>query len=192
MLRIGLLEIIVAREIAMGLAWLSLLVSWSCSSESGSAVEGSEEPVEIPRDFYKVRVAYAGSGSGWWPPGSTCGQDFVNELEFARDDFELSWQVCLSESAAAPAAPVRARRSLTSLEFDDIRDTFDGIQLSSSTSCGDDASVLTLDVHVGLTVDLYADDFYAGCPSEHHAGRRFVTGLEQLERVLRGFVETAP
>lgn len=160
-----------------GFGWISVVLAAACSS---SGLENSQP--DPPQSFVRLTLEISG---GYGPEPCSNGKD---RYEVVAATSHLSWTGC--DYGKTPSEPVAGERALTDTEVASVNDAFHAIALSAAKTCGNDASLFTLDVETNQGVERYVDDFYSACPWEAHAGRTFVTGLGDLGAVLRELSQT--
>ena len=114
--------------------------------------------------------------------GSAPCDNGKDSYEVTRATRHLAWVGC--DYTTTPAGPLMGERTLSEAEAQAVTEGLARVSLSSTLSCGADASVLRLDLTTSSSTKYYADDFYSECPWELQAGRTFVSGLGHLNRVL--------
>lgn len=97
---------------------------------------------------------------------------------------ELSWDYCGTSGASDHVEPQRGSRVLSEAELRSVEDALGNVQVTHGSSCGADASVVTLDLDTDTGEAHYANDFYAGCPGSLQDGREFASGIEALDQVV--------
>jgi len=116
------------------------------------------------------------------PPGAVC--DWLLEPTIhtvVASSREWFIHDC-TRSSLGSAVLLDDHRVLSTAEFASVEDALQKVASSQYLlGCGADMPVITLDIErTPGVVALLADDAYAGCPWEEHAGRSFVTGLGNL------------
>jgi hypothetical protein len=172
--------------------WVILVLSLATSLVGCSSGDDDESapPKTQPSPLEKITlVTYEGFGPTS-PAGSECRTESYPDTEsVVASSRELSWDYCQLNADFTHAALEQGSRTLTEAEFKTVTDALGQVQVTHGDSCGADADVVTLDVQKEDGVDLYANDFYAGCPGELQAGRSFASGLENLANVTRALAQ---
>jgi hypothetical protein len=138
---------------------------------------GCSDDAPVSTDFERLELRATG---GFGPPPCDLGG---SSYVLTRKSNELNWGFC--DYQVSPAASVTGSRLLSAAELESVRNALSAVTRTSTAHCGADAGVVTLDVTTPEGVELYADDFYSGCPWEVHRGRTFVSGLSELTEVLQ-------
>jgi len=170
---------------------LGLLLGCSGTSVGGASPGGGASPdsgagPEAPLSARSQRLKLNESG-GYGPAPCELGGD---QYTFETATGQLSFAYC--DYSMLPAAPVTGARALSAPEVDSITQALDQVRPSTAKNCGADAGVVTLDATTASGVELYADDFYSGCPWDAQAGRSFVTGLPALAEVFEQLARANP
>jgi hypothetical protein len=144
-----------------------------------------------PATFTKLTLVVSGGFGAAPPRGSTCDRT-LQPLAYAVEasSRQLSFGFCAPTIPGGPWHQQTGQRVLTAAELATIEDGLAQLAPSQAMSCGADAAVVTLDLERARGVELLADDFYSGCPWELHAGRTFVTGLQNLAVVFNALQPT--
>lgn len=98
--------------------------------------------------------------------------------EIVFDSRHFSWPLC--DRLTNPVSIVSGARTITQAELNALGAGLSRVAISHAKSCGDDMSVVALDVTTVGSAELYVDDFYSDCPWGICEGRAFVTGLNDL------------
>lgn len=166
---------------------LILTVAMSLAACSGSTVADDYAPPEPPPSALETLtvVTYPGFAPSS-PPGSDCETaSYPSTQSVSASSHELTWDYCKLNADFTHAALDHGSRTLTDAEFHSVTDALDKVKETHGSSCGADASVVTLDVQNEDGIDRYANDFYAGCPGQLQEGRTFASGLEDLAQVTQ-------
>jgi hypothetical protein len=86
--------------------------------------------------------------------------------------------------AMSPPQTTAGERTVSEAELETILRALWKIRSGSPGRCGADAALVTLDVTRNSITELYADDFYSGCPWGPLLGRTFIAGLSELSNTL--------
>jgi hypothetical protein len=132
--------------------------------------------------FESLTVTTIGGNVPTPQAGSTCALR-ANEdtLTLDRALQRLSWDICSPIQAEGSRT---GERQLSDAELAAAAGALGRVSPSSAATCGADDGVLLLDVTTAAGVELYADDFYSGCPWGPLEGRIFVTGARELANML--------
>ena len=148
----------------------------SAGSGGDTQPSAGSGPSVAAMGYEKLRFEVIG---GYGPAPCDNGKD---SYEVTRATRHLAWVGC--DYTTTPAGPLMGERTLSEAEAQAVTEGLARVSLSSTLSCGADASVLRLDLTTSSSTKYYADDFYSECPWELQAGRTFVSGLGHLNRVL--------
>lgn len=169
---------------------LALALATSLAGCAGTSDDDEVAPPKTPPSpLEKITVVtYPGFGVG--TAGAECTTVSYWRQALDASSHELSWEYCaLNGVDLTPAALEQGSRTLTAAEFRSVTDALGQVQVTHGDSCGADAYVITLDVQNEDGMDLYANDFYAGCAWELQDGRTFASGLEHLANVTQSLAQ---
>jgi hypothetical protein len=151
-----------------------------CEGASCPAPEGS---VGLTEPFDTLTVTTMSGNSPTPEAGSTCDlNDYAELFTFDRLSQQVSWDICSSNAAVDSRT---GQRQLGDAELAAVLGAYARVKLSAASTCGADDGLVLLDVETASGVELYADDYYSGCPWGPLEGRTFVTGLPELSNTLR-------
>lgn len=153
---------------------LALALATSLAGCAGRSVDEIAPPKGPLSSFEKLTVSI------YPATGSTPSTQAVD-----ASSHELSWDYFQLNSDFTHTTLEQGSRTLTDTEFRSVTDALARVQVTHGSSCGADYGVVTLDVQNEDGVDLYANDFYAGCPWQLQDGRTFASGVEHLAEVTQ-------
>ena len=164
-------------------AILALALATPLVACAGRSVDDDAPPPQTPPSpLEKLTVAvYPGLPPS---PGSDCPENYPSTQVVVASSHELSWDYCGQDTDSTHEMVLQGSRTLTDAEFKTVTAALGKVQVTHGNNCGFDGNVITLDVQNEDGVELYADDFYAGCPwAPEQEGRTFASGLDDLAEV---------
>jgi hypothetical protein len=150
----------------------------------GASDLGTTSVLGDPATFQEMTVVRQGGYTPTQPPGAPCEIQGPQTTTVVASPASLSWDYCIVSPDLLQATKSTGSRALTVAELANIERTLQRVTVSQQKNCGADASVETLDLKTSAGLAFYADDFYSGCPWVVHAGRTFVTGMNDLDQAL--------
>ncbi len=145
---------------------------------------GDPQQQVLPTNFEELKLVQEGGYGPMSPPGAPCQLSGPQTMTVTASSRLLTWDVCQQDSTTGQVAGQTGSRTLTVSEFADVQNITGAVTISHASNCGEDDSVVTLDLQTSSGLELYADDFYSGCPQDGEAGRTFVTSLTNLDNKL--------
>lgn len=162
---------------------LTTLVA-ACSS--GNATDDAVPPLTTSSALVNLTVVTYPGFTPPSPPSSKCETaTYPSTQSVGATSHELTWDYCGLNANFTHAALDQGSRMLTDAEFQSVVDALHHVAVTHGNGCGEDASVVTLDVQNEDGIDRFANDFYAGCPGDLQAGRTFASGLEDLAQITQ-------